>query len=1149
MNIKNRNISRILYCCLTIFCCCYSLISHSQELSRTVNISFDNETLAQALKRLETNGQLHLIYTPELVQGYRVASTPASLKTVAQCLQFLLANTHIGFQETGAGIALFTKPTPPPARVFFPVTGYVTDTAGNAVEGASVSVPGKNNKNTVTDSNGRFQLTDMEKGNKIDIGFVGLNAFQVIIQNRQPLNITLLPAPGAESPSLTVNTGYGKVKKDKSPGSYSHAEAELLNRSVATTIFGHMEGTLTGLQFIKNIPNGSNGNESAVTVWGRSTIASNAAPLIIMDDFPYEGSLDNINPADVASITLLKDAAAASIWGAFSGNGVIVITTRKGELNKGPRTSLTSNFTYLAKPNLRYIPALSAQRMIEVEQYLFRKNYYDLSAGSSAYLSSAVAIMAGMRNGSITSSADSAAQMQQLAATDTRAQLARYFYRPGFQQQYALSLSGGTDNSTYYMSAGFDRNLQQLVRNSYDRFTWSTTSTHLLARGLQLGLGMYVTQSYTRFNNNGGPFIRPYDALVLPDGSAAVVPVGYRQSFKNNADSRLLNWDYKPVNDLNNSNNITRQNDYRATVQLSYKPVNVLEMQASYQYYSGQSRNENIRSQDMYEVRNLINIYSQLRADGAIDRPVPLGGIADIGNYSNQSHILRGLVRATLPVHRKGELLVMAGYDVRMLHMTNYASRLFGYNSSNHVLGLPVNLDSSYKPYVGQMALKIPGKRIDYRYDNNFVSRYASLTYTHGKKWSALLSYRVDKSNLFGSTTNSRGMPLWAAGLGYTLTPQLKLRGSIGVSGNVNTSLTAYNSAVGGTTRNRFGSEIATVNNPANPNLRWEKLRTINAGIEFKLLRGRLSGTLEGYRKDGSDLIEQITADPTSGFASYTGNYAGMRTLGADLSLSLLGTARNINWNTTLLLSYTKDKVTQVYPQEKRIIEMLSIGQLNPMPGYPLYSLYSFRVNKLNNTGNPVVLFKGQETVAYNELLTSTDTRSLQYSGPVNPTWYGSIRQSFSWKRFSLNLLLTFKGGHYFRRPGLNYSNLFQNLSLGTDDIDKRWQKAGDEAHTTVPGLDYPASAERDAVYNNSTLLIEPAAHIRFKDVQFAYQLTRQQFPKLPFTSLKMYLYLNNLGILWRANKVGIDPDYVPYGAERILPDARTIGLGMNFIF
>jgi hypothetical protein len=189
----------------------------------------------------------------------------------------------------------------------------------------------------------------------------------------------------------------------------------------------------------------------------------------------------------------------------------------------------------------------------------------------------------------------------------------------------------------------------------------------------------------------------------------------------------------------------------------------------------------------------------------------------------------------------------------------------------------------------------------------------------------------------------------------------------------------------------------------------------------------------------------------------------------------------------------------------------------------------------------------GQVTDDYNAILSSPDLSNLIYKGPVNPTFFGGWRNNLFWRQWGLSCNIVYKLGYVFRRSSINYTDLFTGISPGHPDYDQRWQNPGDESHTRVPSLPIPnfaANQPRDNFYQNSEVLVENGDLVRLQDVQLTYDLSRTEHPKLPMQQLRVYLYANNLGILWKANHAGIDPDFVS-----TIPNPRTLALGIKASF
>src|SRR5690606_15093303 len=297
--------------------------------------------------------------------------------------------------------------------------------------------------------------------------------------------------------------------------------------------------------------------------------------------------LSTINPNDVESVTILKDAAAAAIWGAKSGNGVIVITTKKGRLAERTKVELNSNITLVDKPNLFYRPQLTSSEYIGLQEFLFEKGYYAGSLRNDySYIPEAVVIFQKRSMGEI-SQQEAQMWLDELAHHDVRDELNKYFYRKDFNQQYAVNISGGTEKTSFFISGGYDNNRLNLRPNSSDRKSInSTITTKWLDDRLELSAGITYTNTVNRSSAHNYSPLSPYDRLVDQEGNAMALPSStLRVEYADTAGrGRLLDWSYKPVEEIERHNTHGNINMLRTNLTLSYRPIPQLQIAAMYQY-------------------------------------------------------------------------------------------------------------------------------------------------------------------------------------------------------------------------------------------------------------------------------------------------------------------------------------------------------------------------------------------------------------------------------------------------------------------------------------------------------------------------------------------------------------------------------------
>ncbi len=1040
------------------------------------------------------------------------------------------------------------------------IKGKIINEQGEPVPGATITVKGSNQQ-TSTNENGEFRLNDVSE---IDINIVvtsiNYEPEEASWQGEPELNIQLKQHISELNKIQVVSTGYQKISKDKSPGSFVKIDNELVNRRVSTNILDRLEGITSGLIFNKNVNPAT--NQSNLSIRGRTTIYANPNPLIVVDNFPYAGDINNINPNDVESITVLKDADAASIWGAYSGNGVIVITTKKGKFNQPLKLSINSNVTVGQKPDLYYKPILSSSDYIDVERFLFSQGFYDNKETSPKrdVLSPAVEIMYKEKK-RVISSTEAEEQLNELRGQDKRKDLEKYFYRNSVNQQYALNASGGSSNNNYYLSLGYDKNLDNLVRNQFDRLTLTANNSFSwLKKKLELNTGIIYTESRARNNNTeSSNIIYPYSDLVDDLGNGLTVSRDLRQPYKDTAGKAVLDWDYKPYNELKYSDNSTKTTDYRINTDAKYTILKGLNATIYYQYNKGYIEQEDYKSQQTYYTRNYINQFTDT-SSGQVVRRVPLGGILDQSAIKYEAHNTRFQINydRSWYNHKQSkhhQIMAMAGAEVRGIKTFLETLRLYGYNKDMPTTNI-VNYDSAFPLYYAPfISRKIDFKNLNRNETDRYISYYLNAKYIFQRRYVLSGSVRKDESNLFGVSTNQKGVPLWSVGASWDMSqenfyhigwlPYLKLRVSNGYKGNVDKTVSAY-TTVRNDAINNWNLLPASIVNPPNPSLRWEKNHMVNFGIDFALKNCVIEGSLEYYTRKGTDLIGNSPMDPTTGVSLFRGNTADMKGKGVDIILRSKNINKRFKWHTTFLLSYNTDKLTSYKLQQSSPIWYYCDPQfLSPIEGKPLYSIFSFKWMGLDpKTGDPQGLFNKKESTNYSDITNSADISDLLYRGPANPTYFGSLRNNFSYKQLELSFTITYKMGYYFRRNSINYFDLFSNGAPGHSDYALRWQNPGDENYTSVPSIIYNSGASRSTFYKYSDVLIEKGDHIRLQDIQLSYQMDKNNTKWLPMNQLRVYIYANNLGILWKANNNGIDPDFISG-----TPNPRTIAVGLKIDF
>jgi len=1134
-----------------------SLFFSLQAAAQTETFSFPagNAKVKDVLNAIHKQTALTFMYVDTIKIGDSIINVASNHMTVASILSVIEKRLSVRCILNKTVIAIHRVNT----RT---INAFIRDEEQRPLPDVNVGLKDLS-FHTTTDQDGFFSLKDVPHGSTLQLTYVGKDTVTLLIDSAFPSIIIMKNRHRVMAVAVVeLNTGYQKIPVGSANGSFSLVDNDLFNRNPSAFLQDRLENTTSGLYTPHGgaIP-GKNLSGSVPVLRGPSTINANAGVLIVVDNFPYEGDLRNINPDDIENVTVLKDAAAASIYGVRAGNGVIVVTTKKGR-GAGMHITFNSSLGFQGRPDVHNIHTISPRDYIGLEKQLFDSGFYNsvlADPTSSAPITPVVTLLNDARNRPAMMATDNA-MIDSLGAHDVRDDIRKYFYRNSFLHRHSLQISGSNNIADYYLSGGWDHSMPSLAGSQYDRFTFRLQSGVTLTPRLKMDAGIQYTGSTTRQGDNPGdsysyPFkgkdFYPYARFVGPDGQPLPIYTIYNAGFVQKAQQEgLLNWAYSPVGDIGAVQNVTTTNDLLLNTSLHYKMLSILNLEMKYQYEQQQMANNALYGAGSFYTRDLENSFTQIDpASGNLSYPVPLGSILDM----NQQKLVSQQGRIQLNFRKadghKGIWNALAGGEVRSLTTSGHTERYYGYDPGTLSVNPAINYATLYATNPGGDSGYIPGNQYPMMKTDHFISAFANGTYTYNQRYGISGSIREDEANLFGAKTNQKGIPLWSAGVSWQASkedffpadqlPLLKLRVTYGSSGNISRLASAYTTATitpGNLTGNPYN--IAMLQTLLNENLRWEQTSLFNISIDFATRKNILSGTIEYYLKDSKYLMAPAPVDPTYGLIINPGspslaysNSAGMRGKGLDADLTTRNINRRFTWTTHYLFSYTTDKVTRYLSPAGLGNTYLDPYTANPVLGKPLNGLYSFQYQGLDQNGNPKGSYNNNKSsTAYNAIYNNTSLDSMVYNGPTRPRFFGALRNTFSLGRFSLSCNISYRLGYYFRKDGLSYNDLFNNWN-GSSDYSMRWQKPGDEKYTNVPSFVYPANANRDNFYTHSSILVLKADNIRLDDINCSYE----------FRHIRFYIYCSNPGLVWTANKQHIDPYY-----NNISRESASYILGMN---
>ncbi|MEC3879753.1 SusC/RagA family TonB-linked outer membrane protein [Parapedobacter sp. 10938] len=1040
------------------------------------------------------------------------------------------------------------------------LSGIVIDTAGQPMQGVTVAVRGSSIK-TISRRDGRFTLHAPQRSGTFVISFIGHEtiAEKFGADNLGPYHFTLIPNENILE-EVQVSTGYQTIPKARATGSFVQVGEELLGKRTTTNILDRLDGVAPGLQFDRR------SGDAKLNIRGINTFTSGLmGPLIVVDNFPYEGDIQHINPNDVASVTLLKDAAATSIWGARAGNGVIVINTKKPDNQQGLKVALSANTTLQGKPDLGYYPVMTSSDFIDVELMLFEKGFYDSQINgpyAHYYVFSPVVELLNRQASSGTSDEELMRQIDRFRNIDYRDELMEQVYAITAHQQYNMRFSGGNGFMNYLISSGYDHgNLPTKKSGNDGRFNIRAVNTLRPFRGMEIQTSLIYTQTMLRRDLWGtsypiGPggyknHLYPYASLTDDSGQPVAVPSGYNIHYVDTAGGgNLLDWKYRPLSDGRDSWDNRHSQHVNINAQVAYELFDGLKLQLLYGYEKQAGANERMEGLDYFNTRNLINRFTQMD-DGVPQYTIPLGGILKTSSAAMHSHRGRLQLNFDRTIDVDHHIALFVGNELSHRESETNSFQRYGYNPSILTFA-DVDYTGTYPIYDGLSGNSaIPTYGGLSGTTRRYVSFFGNAAYTYRDRYTVSISGRKDASNVFGVSINQKWNPLWSTGLSWNLTEEtflenldwvdlLRLRSTYGHSGNIGSGANQY-PIISYAKRSASYTNLpyALITQPPNPFLKWEDVSMFNYGLDFALWNHRFSGSIEYFTKKSSDLITENPIDPTTGFLDAQRNVGQINSDGFDIQLNHAKMNGVLKWRSSIALSYVRDITTRYYGEVGSTSYYLNGGQtIRPLLDKPLYPVFSLHFAGLDpESGDPLGYFQGEPSKEYTNMVNDS-LSNLVYHGPGLPPYYGFLRNSLSWHDITFSFNIVYKFGHYFKKETINYGYLFNNW-ITHSDYEQRWQKPGDENRTTVPSLTYPVNSNRDVFYGNSEANIEKGGLIRLQDIKLDYTFRIRKNKNRPIV-FNGFIAANNVALLWTATETNLDPDYIG------LPPVRTYSLGLT---
>lgn len=1073
------------------------------------------------------------------------------------------------------------------------ISGVVVDENGSPIPGITVYISRMEPDSEQIDSNfvvrasftdidGKFQIQG-EAGYYLVASGIGYEYFKMqIIPSQTNLTITLKESL-IKLDEVIVSSGYQKILKARASGSYVGIKKDQLNKP-ASSISERIVGSVAGLQSTV----AADGSVS-FQIRGLSSLEADASPLIVLDGFPVEEGFETINPNDVESITVLKDAAAASIWGARAANGVIVVETKKPK-NQKTTVSISSFVRTSNKLDLDYVLARgSSADFLAYEQIAFDTDFFGdnvLNPPSRAATevtseySQAIVAMNEARLGGITE-AERDATLATLASLDNMDQIRDYLLVKPLTTQHNISITGGNEKMSNSLSLLFaDRN-SNFIGDDTQEYQVNFKNQTRLAKVLTFDFGVMMQYNDITENSGGDMLdvikgLAPWDLLKNDDGTLTDMSYlnYYMPNFEAFVPAELFpysDWSYNPISEVQNRDLNTKQLNTRINAGLTLDIIEGLQLSSKIQYELFNTSVRNYYTDETYEVRKFVNETSgpEWREGETPTQLVPNGGILTQSSSQVNAYNWRNLLSFSRTFNQKHHIEFLLGSEIsNRTAKATINPDSYGYDPETLVtVDLLEDRDSHLMwnnlPAIFASAFHDFG--LSFRHDfsestTRLFSSYGNLSYTFDDKYVVTGSYRTDAANIISENPALRYDPFWSAGLGWHLgdeffmegaswLDQLYIRTTYGSGGNI-IPISSFTPIISLGGVDLVTNQLtATLTDEGNPDLRWEKTTSLNIGADFSIFNGKLHGSVDVYHKKGEDLIVDQDIPSVFGTTSQTFNNGEMVNKGIELSLgtSVPIKGNDIVWSGTFNYSYNDNEITKFDRETYGPTELTQGPTTSYVKGFNANELWSFEYGGLydvsENVSAPYIV--GEEG-AILDLNFGTSGDPLNYmiaDGTTNAPIILGFRNSIKIYDFDLSFILTAKFGHVFRRQGFNYNA----LTGGNTYVNEKFSEAAygypEEVlqipETGVNGYFFWASYHPYFSY-----LTENASHIRIQEANLTYNLPQKITSKLGINALSLFAQGNNLGVIL-FNVFGEDPEY-PKESLR-LQAVYTFGLNLNF--
>ncbi|OOG19714.1 hypothetical protein BWD42_07370 [Sphingobacterium sp. CZ-UAM] len=1185
--------NRTLYYLLLLGGLTISTLGWAQQ---SVSIKLKKANRSFALQHVKKQVNMQFLYNEDDLNSYPPIDLNLQGKPLTVVLDQILKDTELAYRinDNLVTISLRKNNSSPSQQEELLIKGKVFDQQGTPLGGVNV-IELSTRRAIYTSNTGEYQIKVPKKDAVIKVSFIG-KRYQIWPVNKTDnphvLEKNFVLIPEDNQINEVVVTGYQNISQRDMVGASSSVKMDDIKIAGINQVDKLLQGRLPGVMLVNT--SGLVGAKPRLRVRGTSTLLGNQEPVWVVDGiiqedripFDYKqlnsitpgSSMDAIknmigsavsflNVDDIDNITVLKDAASTAIYGVKAANGVIVINTKKGKIGDAI-VNYNTNWTLSQRPNYGQFRLMNSKQRIDVSRQIYQDN---LKFSRFPDRVSYEGLLQDLFNKKITQD-EFVTKVAHLETVNT--DWFDLLFQTPLSQTHNLSLSGGTEKVRYYSSVGYLYDKGNTIGNEQKRYSAALNISSQWKKNVNLGFKVNAGSDNTKAFYQIDPFNYAFNtSRSIP----AFTEQGDYYFYTVNG------YNYNILNERDQTGNNNKNNTVALVANVDYKFLKFFNFQSIFSYGLNQTtgesyateRSNSITTRRYYEYGTVMPGTAEYKA-----ATLPHGGELNGMRMNNHNLTWRN---SLLFNHRfrenKDDLNVMLGQEIRSTAYEGISQTNYGYlPARGKTFTMPPT--TTHNSFGTRSPNTIYDGIVPSITDrlSNFVSYFGTATYNFQQKYIFNTNIRLDASNRFGQYTNHRFLPIWSAGFKWNIAEekvfdqltwldQFSTRLSYGFQGNVAENFGPDLILQIVRTDSDTGESMLTVRSLAYPDLRWERNKTVNMGLDFAFFKNRLSGTFEYYHKKGLDIIIEKDIPLEYGLRRMPINGGDIRNDGWELALNLgLIRKSNLGWdlgfNTARAWSSINRSSSAIANQWQSAISGGGYKE-----GFPVSGIFSFAFAGLNPK-NGIPLFPAMDPVK-NPAVLSDITKALVYSGQLDPKFTAGISNQIRYGNFSLGAFFYLSTGSIKRLPPLFDLNIAVNSAPDAGknlplDLINRWQKPGDEIMTNIPSLpnaeevreDYiiglpnfnnqgsPGYAAR-GMYDYSTARVISNNFIRLKNLDLAYTLPKKITQHWGIKSCRIMASATNLFYIANKGLQGQDPEV----DGNNLPINKTYSFSLNIGF